>query len=756
MLSGKVFSPKGADFYLPALHDNKSVKAMSAEDAEAIVLMNREDPERLNQAIRALWMPVPTESITDHGGTPYTSLYKARREQLGSVELPCSTEDGSKCNFVLPVKTLRRVFNALKTKDFKSVVDDETKLVEAKSPLLPCQISKGCPDGCVCALTEQAIKNAKSARPNTELPTVDPKKPYDPLVKHQPPLTHKLQSDLVAAILLHTKPHYNIVAIEVCQSLHDALIADDPDKMIESLSRGFSTSKEHVKDVPDHLYHHCQYWHMVWVPPAVSSGNGVWRVDCVFKLHEMCRWERKRVYYTVGDLALLYNAGKCLQLFFKRIIYLREDDSTLDPLISRLITAAYKMDKYALVPLMVESEFEQIDWMVDNGHAFDDGSMTHTKFAWGELLSVCYRHKNSNYADAALPMLGRMLGRPSEGQKNAGIILGSIMMEVLEDLIIPHDNVVAYRQLFSNLTIEPEKMRPYIIPGHGCKSLFMPDCVKAACERFGLRAVQFEAKLVRLAIRTSKGYCLRALICDHSPLGDQSWGVHRPIPGDVPPGIKWEMRWNYMFVGHFSIAIEREAKEASPVMTDTYNQIKDEVLDKLSVLESLRDHKADKVKEELIEAERYKEMQEAYKQTDEYKQEQLLKNQEARAKEKANKANKKAELERKEQERKDKLAADKRAKEQADADHCIDSGIKYGQIHWDAGERKDARERLGKANKKHFAKASEAAKQRSKDKRAEWDAIEAAERAEREPSLELHTAAPPDRLERPACQGPLS
>ena len=148
---------------------------------------------------------------------------------------------------------------------------------------------------------------------------------------------------------------------------------------------------------------------------------------------------------------------------------------------------------------------------------------------------------------------------------------------------------------------------------------------------------------------------------------------------------------------------------------------------------------AEKIRLGIENEENEREAREAFKHSAVYKEEQRVRNQKARAKEKANLAFKKEDAERKEKERLEKAAADKLAKQQADADHCIDNGIKYGQQLWDEGKRKEARERLGIANKKHSVNASAAARERSKAKREEWEQLERnerdAERASAPPSL---------------------
>ena len=119
-----------------------------------------------------------------------------------------------------------------------------------------------------------------------------------------------------------------------------------------------------------------------------------------------------------------------------------------------------------------------------------------------------------------------------------------------------------------------------------------------------------------------------------------------------------------------------------------------------------------------------------YRASSAYKEDQHARNQKARDKEKANKAIKAAALKEKENEKARKLETERLAAKKAQADECIANGIKYAQQLWDTNDRKAARERLGVANKKHFTNASTEAQQHSRDKRAEWDNIEAAERLE--------------------------
>jgi len=146
--------------------------------------------------------------------------------------------------------------------------------------------------------------------------------------------------------------------------------------------------------------------------------------------------------------------------------------------------------------------------------------------------------------------------------------------------------------------------------------------------------------------------------------------------------------------------------------------------------------KANDVANDLREAEEERSAREAFKQSEVYKEEQRVKNLRAKEREKAGKAGKAAALKEKEVEKARKAAADKLAAKQMQADECILNGIKYGQQLWDAGDRKAARERLGVANKKHFANASDDAQQRSRLKRAMWDTIEDSERVAPTPAPE--------------------
>ena len=54
-----------------------------------------------------------------------------------------------------------------------------------------------------------------------------------------------------------------------------------------------------------------------------------------------------------------------------------------------------------------------------------------------------------------------------------------------------------------------------------------------------------------------------------------------------------------------------------------------------------------------------------------------------------------------------------------EADEAIQNGIKHGQILWEDGKRKEARERLAVSNRKHIANASPDVKLLSKSKRDE-------------------------------------
>lgn len=141
-----------------------------------------------------------------------------------------------------------------------------------------------------------------------------------------------------------------------------------------------------------------------------------------------------------------------------------------------------------------------------------------------------------------------------------------------------------------------------------------------------------------------------------------------------------------------------------------------------------------------------------YRESEEYKRIQLEKNQRARANEKATKAAKATAAAQKEAERVHTAEAKRLQLQQAEADAQLDNGIKYGEQLWDTGDRKAARKRLATANQKHSGKASDAAKERAKLKKDEWQRIEADERAGQrvhEPVDETPVVvvdSPPDRV----------
>ena len=189
--------------------------------------------------------------------------------------------------------------------------------------------------------------------------------------------------------------------------------------------------------------------------------------------------------------------------------------------------------------------------------------------------------------------------------------------------------------------------------------------------------------------------------------------------------------------------VDKEADTVLEITSDLSEDDVDELITELMTKENMKCAlEAERVRLQLFDKEYVREAREVFKQSDVYKQKRSERNAKAKVKEKAKRAERKADAERRERGRLEKVEAEKRAKLQRSADHCIQNGIKYAVDLWVSGDRKGARKRLGVAKQKHFHNASLSMQQRSREQCAEWDVIEAAEReAARPPPPQFATIA---------------